>query len=84
MLYSEIQSLGLSFAYIDNEEDPLACRSVMALAFLPSKHVEEAARLIKDGAPRELADFPKIFQIPVNKACAAETRESLSPQASYK
>ena len=56
-LYKNIQSLGLSISYLDDEDIRLACRSVMALALMPKEHVEEAFEVLKENSPAELADF---------------------------
>ncbi|CAF5224096.1 unnamed protein product, partial [Rotaria magnacalcarata] len=61
-LYKHIISLGLSTAYVDNEDLRLACRSTMALALLPEEHVEEAFELLKSDSPEEMSDFFEYFQ----------------------
>ncbi|CAF1175010.1 unnamed protein product, partial [Rotaria sordida] len=60
-LYKHINSLGLSTAYLENEDLRLACRSAMALALLPQDHIEEALELLKNESPEELIDFFKYF-----------------------
>ncbi|CAF1165111.1 unnamed protein product [Rotaria sordida] len=60
-LYKHINSLGLSTAYLENEDLRLACRSAMALALLPQDHIEEAFELLKNESPEELIDFFKYF-----------------------
>jgi hypothetical protein len=61
-LYKQVQSLGLSEAYSDDEDTRLICRSTMGLALLPIEHVEEAAKLLEDDSPPEMADFFKYFK----------------------
>ncbi|CAF1584841.1 unnamed protein product [Rotaria magnacalcarata] len=61
-LYKHIISLGLSAAYVDNEDLRLACRCTMALALLPEEHVEEAFELLKNDSPEEMSDFFEYFQ----------------------
>ena len=61
-LYRQIQSLGLSTAYLEDEDIRLACRSTMALALLPIQHVEEALSILKNDSPKEMDDFFKYFQ----------------------
>lgn len=56
-LFKNIQSLGLSTSYLDDEDIRLACRSAMALALMPKEHVGEAFALLKDNSPAEMADF---------------------------
>ncbi|CAF3051764.1 unnamed protein product [Rotaria sp. Silwood2] len=58
-LYKHINSLGLSTAYLEDEDLRLACRSTMALALLPQDHIEEAFELLKNDSPEELIDFFK-------------------------
>lgn len=53
-LYKNIQSLGLSTSYLDDEDIRLACRSVMALGLMPKKHVGEAFELLKENSPGEM------------------------------
>jgi hypothetical protein len=61
-LYKKIQSLGLSTAYLDDEDIRLACRSAMALALLPVEHVEEAFQLLKENSPEEMVEFFEYYQ----------------------
>ena len=56
-LYKNIQLLGLSTAYLDDEEIRLASRSAMALALVPNEHVKEAFELLKENSPSEMASF---------------------------
>lgn len=56
-LHKNIQSLGLSTSYLDDEDIRLACRNVMALALMPKEHVGEAFEVLKENSPAELADF---------------------------
>ena len=56
-LYKNIQSLGLSTSYLDDEDIRLACRSVMASALMPKEHMGEAFELLKENSPAEIADF---------------------------
>ena len=61
-LYKQIQQLGLSTAYLEDEIIRLFCRSTMALALLPIQYVEDAAQLVKNDAIPEMGDFFKYFR----------------------
>jgi hypothetical protein len=61
-LYKQVQALGLSTAYLDDEDTRLACRSAMALALLPIEHVEEAAELLQNDSPTEMVEFFKYIK----------------------
>lgn len=61
-LYKQIQLLGLSTAYLDEEDIRLSCRSAMALALLPIELIPEAAQLLEDESPAEMAEFFKYFK----------------------
>ncbi len=61
-LYKHIQSIGLSTAYLDDEDTRLTCRSTMALALLLHEHVDEALELLKKDSPEEMAEFFKYFE----------------------
>ncbi|CAF1349619.1 unnamed protein product [Rotaria sordida] len=56
-LYKNVQSLGLSTSYLEDEDTRLACRSTMALALVPLEYVEEAYELLKNDSPKALAEF---------------------------
>lgn len=49
--------LGLTIAYLNDEEIRLASRSAMALALMPKEYVEKAFELLKQDSPTEMADF---------------------------
>ncbi|CAF3710819.1 unnamed protein product [Rotaria socialis] len=61
-LYKEVQLLGLTTAYFDDDSTRLSCRSTMALALLPIELIEEAVQLIEDDSLTEMADFFRYFK----------------------
>lgn len=61
-LYKQIQQLGLSTAYLQDESIRLSCRTTMALALLPIQYVEDAAQLLEDDYIPEMGDSFKYFR----------------------
>ena len=61
-LYKQVQQLGLSKAYLEDENVRLSCRSAMALAFVPVQLVEQAVQVLEDESPPEMEDFFKYFR----------------------
>jgi hypothetical protein len=61
-LYKQVQLLGLSVAYLDDEDTRLSCRSTLALALLPIELVGKAAQLLEDESSAEMAEFFNYFK----------------------
>jgi len=61
-IYKQVQLLGLSVAYLEDESTRLSFRSTMALALLPIEFIEEAAQLLEDDSLPEISDFFKYFK----------------------
>lgn len=61
-LYKQIQQLGLSTGYLDDDEVRLACRSSMALALLPVDLVDQAYEKLKEVSPQEMSEFFSYFK----------------------
>jgi len=61
-LYTQIQALGFSTAYLDDEDICLAYWSAMALALLPIEHLEEAEELLQNDSPTEMVEFFKYIK----------------------
>lgn len=61
-LYKNIQSLGLSTNYLEDEDVRLASRSTMALALVPLEFVEEAYELLKNDSPKALTEYFTYFE----------------------